>query len=910
MSLKTTHTSYFISYTSFRPLKMEKKLYLVDGSSYLHRAYHALPSLQTKLGEQTGAVYGVINMLRRLAKEYHPEYAAVVFDAKGKTFRHQLYPDYKATRPPLSMDLAAQIPVIYELIQALGFKLVSVPGVEADDVLGTFAARAQAAGWRVFIFTGDKDLAQLVNSSVTLFDTLQETRLDEAGVREKFGVPPRLMVDYLALIGDAVDNVPGVAKVGPKTAVKWLQEYGSLDSVMACADKIEGKIGENLRYALPVLPLTRQLLTIQCDLPLPCPLEELRCQPPDMLTLSALYTRLEFRSWLPIQKPEDRQKTECYQTILTQADFDHWLRRLQEVESFAFDTETTSLDYLDARLVGLSVAIQPGEAAYIPLAHDYLNAPRQLDRKMVLNALKPLLEDPQKRKIGQNLKYDAHVLKNHGIELRGISYDTMLESYDLDSAGRHDLDSLALSYLQLNPIRFEDIAGKGAKQLAFNHIPIEQAAPYAAEDADLALRLHHCLQAKLQAEPRLQQVFDSLEMPLVPVLFAMERQGVKIDAGLLRQHSQELQQRLHALEEQACELAGQTFNLASPKQLQEILFNKLHLPVLAKTPGGQPSTAESVLQELAQDFALPRVIMEHRSLSKLKTTYTDKLPAQIRPQTGRVHTSYHQAATQTGRLSSSDPNLQNIPVRTEEGRRIRQAFIAPPGYKLLSADYSQIELRLMAHLSQDEKLVQALLNNEDVHRATAAEVFGVLPAQVSKEQRRAAKAINFGLIYGMSAFGLAKQLSISRTEAQEYINRYFSRYPGVKIFMENTRAQAAQHLYVETIFGRRLYIPEINTRNAPRRQAAERAAINAPLQGSAADIIKLAMIRLYPWLEENQPAVKLILQVHDELVFEVADAVVDTARVHIADVLSNVVSLLVPLSVETGIGNNWAEAHQ
>ena len=895
-----------------------KPLILVDGSSYLFRAYHAMPNLTNSAGEPTGAVYGVINMLRKLLKDYDPERIAVVFDAKGPTFRNEMYAEYKANRPPMPEDLAAQIPAIHAIIEAMGLPLLVVEGVEADDVIGTLARQAVAQGVPVVISTGDKDMAQLVNDHVTLVNTMTDTVSDREAVIEKFGVPPERITDYLALIGDTVDNVPGVPKVGPKTAAKWLQQYGSLENLIRHAGEIKGKVGENLRASLEQLPLSQELVTIRTDVPLDVSIDDLRRRAPDRDRLIDLFRRYEFKSWLAELLDEQDGEGEAaeamaearYVAIHDAQELEAWLARLQAAELFAFDLETTSLDYMAAEIVGCSFAIEPGEAAYVPLAHAYEGVPDQLDRDTVLEKLRPLLADPEQAKLGQHLKYDMNVLASYGIELRGIAYDTMLESYVLDPSGsRHDMDTLALKYLGYRTVHYEDIAGKGAKQKSFDQIDIDAAAPYAAEDADITLRLHQTLWPRLQAIPSLEKVFREIEMPLVPVLSRMERRGVLLDVKLLEEQSKAFAKRLRELEEEAWTLAGEEFNLGSPKQLQAILFEKLGLPVLAKTPKGQPSTAESVLQELAQDYELPRIILEHRSLSKLKSTYTDKLPRQVNPRTGRVHTSYHQAVTATGRLSSSDPNLQNIPVRTEEGRRIRRAFIAPAGYRLLAADYSQIELRIMAHLSGDEGLLRAFAEGQDIHRATAAEVFGVPPEQVTADMRRSAKAINFGLIYGMSAFGLARQLDVDRTTAQQYIDRYFARYPGVKAFMERIREQAREQGYVETVFGRRLYIQDIKSANAARRQYAERTAINAPMQGTAADIIKRAMIALDRLIESEGLDVNMIMQVHDELVFEVADDLVSDVEDRIREVMVQAAELRVPLEVDIGVGDNWDEAH-
>lgn len=898
----------------------QKPFILVDGSSYLFRAYHAMPGLTNSRGEPTGTVYGVVNMLRRLLKDYDPEHIAVVFDAKGKTFRNEMYAEYKANRPPMPDDLRQQIEPIHAIVKAMGLPLLCVPGVEADDVIGTLARQATEHGINTIISTGDKDMAQLVNEHVSLVNTMTDTHMDRDGVKEKFGVPPERIVDYLTLIGDTVDNVPGVPKVGPKTASKWLAEYESLDDIMQRADEFKGKIGENLREALPRLPLSRDLVTIKCDVELDDTPETLNRKPVNNAELKNWFSKLEFKTWLSevlnagenaVQAtPADINQQNDYQIIFERQEFDRWVQELTQAECFSFDLETTSLDYIQAEIVGLSFAIHPGKAAYVPVGHDYLGAPAQLNRDAVLAALKPLLESRTPGKLGQNLKYDMNVLANYDIHLQGVQFDSMLESYVLDStANRHDMDTLALKYLGVNTIHYEDVAGKGAKQVTFNQVEIDKAGPYAAEDADIALRLHQSLYPKLCEIPSLQKVYQEIEIPLVPVLSRIERNGVLLDVAMLKKQSKKFAQRLLELEEKTHELAGQSFNLGSPKQLQEILFDKLGLPVISKTPKGQPSTAESVLQELAQDYELPHLILEHRSLSKLKSTYTDKLPEQVSPKTGRVHTSYHQAVAATGRLSSSDPNLQNIPIRNEEGRRIRQAFIAPQGYRLIAADYSQIELRIMAHLSGDEGLLNAFASGQDVHRATAAEVFGITPEQVSNEQRRSAKAINFGLIYGMSAFGLARQLDIERGEAQQYVDLYFARYPGVKAYMDQTREIAKQQGYVETVFGRRLYLPEINASNAMRRQYAERTAINAPMQGTAADIIKRAMIVLDDLIQSQQPDVKMIMQVHDELVFEVPAANVDSASEMIRDAMQNAASLKVPLVVDVGVGANWDEAH-
>ncbi|MCK5365976.1 MAG: DNA polymerase I [Gammaproteobacteria bacterium] len=895
--------------------KPQNHLVLVDGSSYLYRAFHAMPSLSNSKGMPTGAAYGIMNMLRRLLADYDPSHLAVVFDAKGKTFRDDLYSEYKANRPPMPDEMRQQLDAIRSLVNALGIPLLEVPGVEADDVIGTLAKQGKNSGFDVTISTGDKDMAQLVNRSVTMVNTMDNSRLDPKGVEGKFGVSPEQMVDYLTLVGDAVDNVPGVPKVGPKTAVKWLKEYGSLDDVIAHAGDIGGKVGESLRGCLDRLPLSRQLVTIKCDVNLDVGPDDLARKAPDKPRLRDLYADLEFKTWLAEILAGDEMAAEekpevNYEIVLETKQLTAWIKRLGDAESFAFDTETTSLDYMRADLVGVSFAVEPGEAAYVPCGHDYDGAPKQITREYLLDALRSLLEDPRHIKIGQNLKYDMSVLARSGIKLEGVGFDTMLESYVLDStATRHDMDSLALKYLSHRTIHFEDVAGKGAKQLTFNQIPLDKAGPYAAEDADVTLRLHQTLWPRLRDEASLARLFEEIEMPLVPVLSRIERNGVLVERRMLETQSVELAASMKDIAAQAYEAAGEEFNLASPKQIQGILFDKLELPVLEKTPKGQPSTAESVLQELAHDYPLPKLILEYRGMSKLKSTYTDALPACIDPETGRVHTSYRQAVASTGRLSSTDPNLQNIPVRTPEGRRIRQAFIAPTGSCILAADYSQIELRIMAHLSGDERLMEAFESGEDIHRATAAEVFGVASKKVSDDERRSAKAINFGLIYGMSAFGLARQLGIPRREAQEYVDLYFTRYPGVKQFMDDTRERARDRGYVETVFGRRLYLPEIKSRNPARRQYAERTAINAPMQGTAADIIKRAMITLHRWLEESGAAARMIMQVHDELVFEVAeDTVTDVQAVVVAQ-MEAAAELSVPLKVDAGIGKNWDEAH-
>ncbi len=897
-----------------------KLLVLVDGSSYLYRAFHAMPALTNSKGEPTGAVYGVTNMLRRLLNDYDPAHVAVVFDAKGKTFRDEIYPEYKAHRPPMPDELRRQIDPIHAIVRAMGLPLLCVDGVEADDVIGTLTRQAKEQGMEVVVSTGDKDMAQLVNEHVTLVNTMTETVMDADGVVDKFGIPPERIVDYLALIGDTVDNVPGVPKVGPKTAVKWLEQYGSLDEIMAHAAEIKGKVGENLRGSLAQLPLSRELVTIKCDVMMELKPLQLERAVPDDARLRELYAEMEFRTWLAELLGGEQAKTDQghepaagketeYETVLDWAQFDAWLEKLKAAELFAFDTETTSLNYMDARIVGVSFAVEAGSAAYVPLAHNYPGAPTQLPRDEVLAKLKPLLEDAHVLKVGQNLKYDMSVLANHDIALRGIAHDTMLESYVLDStATRHDMDSLSLKYLSHKTTTFEEVAGKGAKQICFNEVALEQAAPYAAEDADITLRLHQTLWPRLEAIPSLATLYQELEVPLLSVLSRMERTGVLVDQAMLEQQSRELAEKMDAIEKQVFEEAGEVFNLGSPKQIQTILFDKLQLPVLKKTPKGQPSTAEEVLAELALDYSLPRHILEHRSMSKLKSTYTDKLPGMINPHSGRVHTSYQQAVAATGRLSSSEPNLQNIPVRTAEGRRIRQAFIAPEGSRIVAADYSQIELRIMAHLSGDEGLLNAFAAGEDIHRATASEVFGVPLDQVSSEQRRSAKAINFGLIYGMSAFGLARQLGIDRGSAQNYVDLYFARYPGVKAYMDQTRDQAREQGYVETVFGRRLYIQDIKSSNAQRRQYAERTAINAPMQGTAADIIKRAMLAVDAWLVQEGD-IRMIMQVHDELVFEVPQEKVEIASAMIIELMSSAAKLRVPLLVEAGNGVNWDEAH-
>ena len=891
-----------------------RRLVLVDGSSYLYRAFHAMPSLTNSKGQPTGAAYGMTNMLKRLEAEKSPDLAAVIFDAKGKTFRDDLYPEYKANRPPMPTELRSQIESIHAIVRGLGFEVLVVGGVEADDVIGTLAERAKEAGLDVLVCTGDKDMAQLVGDHVAMVNNLDDPELDAAGVRAKFGVPPESIVDYLTLVGDSVDNVPGVPKVGPKTASKWLAEFRTLDDLVENAGAIKGKVGENLRASLEQIPLSKELVTIRRDVALDVgPLDLELCEP-DTEALKTLYGELEFRTWLGELldaggEAPDEAPAASYETVLDEAALDTWIERLGAAEEIAFDTETTSLDYMQAELVGVSFAVESGHAAYVPFGHDYPGAPDQLSRALVLERLRPILESGRPAKIGQNLKYDMSVLARAGIALNGIGFDTMLESYVLDStATRHDMDSLALKYLGHRTIHYEDIAGKGAKQLSFNQIAIEEAGPYAAEDADVTLQLHRVLRPRLEEHASLAKLCDTVEVPLVPVLSRVERNGVRIDVRRLTQQSAELADRMREIQASAHDCAGGPFNLGSAKQIQAILFDKLGLPVLAKTPKGQPSTAESVLQELAFDHELPKLILEHRAMSKLKSTYTDALPACVNAATGRVHTSYHQAVASTGRLSSSDPNLQNIPVRTHEGRRIRQAFVADPGFRLVAADYSQIELRIMAHLSGDRGLLDAFASGADIHRATASEVFAG-GGEVGDEQRRSAKAINFGLIYGMSAFGLARQLGIERGEAQSYVELYFSRYPGVKAFMDATRESARDQGYVETVFGRRLYLPEIKSSNVHRRQYAERTAINAPMQGTAADIIKRAMLSLDAWILDSGAPVRMIMQVHDELVFEVAsEAVGDVAPV-IRERMSDAAELAVPLVVDIGEGDNWDEAH-
>jgi len=897
----------------------ENKLVLVDGSSYLYRAYHALPKLTSSRGEPTGAIHGVLNMINKLANEEATEHFVVVFDAPGKTFRDELFKEYKANRPPMPDELREQVDPLLEAIPAMGLPLLRISGVEADDVIGTLCRQATDAGMTVLVSTGDKDMAQLVNEKVTLVNTMTGSILDREGVKKKFDVFPEQIIDYLALVGDSSDNIPGVPKVGAKTAAKWLNQWPTADDIVQNANDISGKVGESLRDNIDQLRMSQTLATIRQDVELPDGPTDLKRNSPDTEKLKVFYGRFELKRLLSQLEDEDDTPTPpepksakkgVYQTILKQADFDRWLKKIDQAELVALDTETTSINYMEAELVGISLAVKTGEAAYIPVAHDYPGAPDQLDRDDVLAAMKEFLESNEQKKVGHHLKYDAHIFARYGIELRGMQFDSMLESYVLNSvATRHDMDSVARYYLNVDTIHYTDVAGKGAKQLTFNQVALEEAAPYAAEDADITLGLHEHLWGELKKTPSLQSVYENIEQPLVPVLLAMEETGVLIDRGMLKKQSGELAQTMMRLEKEAHEFAGGPFNLSSPKQLQEILFGQLGLPVVRKTPKGQPSTAEDVLQELADEYDLPRVILEYRSVSKLKSTYTDKLPLQVAADTGRLHTSYHQAVAATGRLSSTDPNLQNIPIRTPEGRRIRQAFVPPEGTILLAADYSQIELRIMAHLSGDEGLVKAFTEDVDVHAATAAEVFELEIGEVTADHRRSAKAINFGLMYGMSAFGLGKQLGIGRGQAQEYVDMYFDRYPGVRKFMDDIREQARQTGFVETEFGRRLYLPEINDRNAQRRQYAERSAINAPMQGTAADIIKRAMVTVQNWLLSNKVPARMIMQVHDELVFEVAEASIDSVREEIVTMMCAAADLSVPLKVDAGVGENWDEAH-
>ena len=920
---------------------MQKTLLLVDGSSYLYRAFHALPDMRNAEGAPTGALYGIINMLRRLRNDYPASYVACVFDAKGKTFRDDLYPDYKATRKSMPEDLALQIEPIHAAVRALGWPILMVEGIEADDVIGTLSVQATAAGLDTIVSTGDKDMAQLVNEHVTLVNTMSNEVLDIAGVTAKFGVPPERIVDYLSLIGDTVDNVPGVEKCGPKTAVKWLSAYGSLDGVMANADKITGVVGENLRRALDWLPQGRVLVTVKTDCDLSAHmksiLESLTMQPVDKEVLKDLFTRYNFRTWLrelgegseptgakaplvgasaaaALETPAQgglfaaTPKVE-YETVLTDAQLDQWITAINAAELTAVDTETTSLDAMQAELVGISLCCEPGRAAYIPVAHSYQDAPAQLSREHVLARLKPWLEDASKPKLGQHLKYDSHIFANYGVRLAGVKHDTLLESYVFESHRPHDMDSLAARHLERKTITYAEVCGKGASQIGFNEVAIERATEYAAEDAEVTLALHHAMWPQIEHDDKLRFIYEKIEVPTSVVLQKIERNGVLIDSERLGQQSHDLGKRMLEIEQQAYDLAGQPFNLNSPKQLGEILFGKLELPVVKKTASGAPSTDEEVLQKLAEDYPLPKVLLDYRGLAKLKSTYTDKLPKMINPATGRVHTNYAQAVAVTGRLSSNEPNLQNIPIRTPEGRRIREAFVAPEGCVIVSADYSQIELRIMAHISEDENMLKAFANNEDIHKATAAEIFGIAPEQVESEQRRYAKVINFGLIYGMSAFGLAGNLGIERSAAQMYIDKYFMRFSGVKRYMDETRLQAKARGYVETVFGRRLWLPEINSPNGPRRQGAERAAINAPMQGTAADLIKLAMIAVQDWLESTGMKSRMIMQVHDELVLEVPQDELDVVREKLPELMKNVAELKVPLLAEVGIGKNWDEAH-
>ena len=893
-------------------------LVLIDGSSYLYRAFHALPSLTNAQGEPTGALHGVLTMILKLVREEQPAHIAVVFDAPGKTFRDDIYADYKATRPPMPDELRSQVQPILDAVEAMGLPLLQVEGVEADDVIGTLCARAEKRGMQVLVSTGDKDLAQLVTDKVTLVNTMNDTRMDRDAVKAKFDVWPEQIIDYLALVGDSSDNIPGVPKVGPKTASKWLNQYDSADGIVEHGDEIKGKVGESLRDNIESLRLSKKLATIRTDVDLDMDIDDLDAGEGDVDALRSLYARFELRTLLrqldalagtePEEEPDVAEAD--YETVLDWKVFDAWLEKIEKADLVAFDTETDSLDYMNAHLVGLSVAVADGEACYVPLAHDYPGAPDQLPLDEALAKLRPWLEDEDKKKVGHHLKYDAHILARYDIDLRGMAFDSMLESYVLNSvATRHDMDSVARQYLGRETIHYEDVAGKGAKQLTFNQVDLETASPYAAEDADITLQLHATLWQQLADIPSLQRVYEDIEQPLVRVLLAMEETGVLVDRKMLAKQSDELGRKMADLEAKAHELAGGPFNLGSPKQLQEILFEQQGLPVIRKTPKGQPSTAEDVLAELANDYDLPAVIIDYRGVSKLKSTYTDKLPLMINERTGRIHTSYHQAVAATGRLSSTDPNLQNIPIRTEAGRRIRTAFVAPEGRVLLAADYSQIELRIMAHLSADKGLLKAFEQEQDVHRATAAEVFGTDLDDVTADQRRSAKAINFGLMYGMSAFGLGKQLGIPRGEAQEYVDLYFERYPGVKKYMDDIRASASEKGFVETVFGRRLYLPEINARNAQRRQYAERSAINAPMQGTAADIIKRAMITVHDWLQHEKPDARMIMQVHDELVFEVANKEVDAVAAKVTELMNGAAELKTPLKVDVGVGKNWDEAH-
>jgi len=913
-----------------------KPVILVDGSSYLYRAFHAMPPLTTASGQPTGAIYGVVNMLRRLVADYQPEIMVVVFDAKGKTFRDDIYKEYKSNRPPMPDDMRLQIEPLHQVVQHMGMPIMIVPGVEADDVIGTLAVQATKSGLNTVISTGDKDMAQLVNANVSLVNTMTNTAMDEQGVVDKFGVKPDQIIDYLALVGDTSDNIPGVPSCGPKTAAKWLSANDSLQAVIDNADSVKGKIGEKLRDSIEFLPMSYELATIKTDVELPKNIKELEFSDPDAEALAGLYDTLEFKTWrrelaegkspllrgtasaasssststLSTDVVPVARDNQDYETVLTMKSFNTWLKKLDKAELFAFDTETTSLDYMVAEVVGVSFSVEPGKAAYVPLAHVYEDAPKQLDRATILAKLKPLLERDTGNIIGQHIKYDINVLRKYDIELSNVAHDTMLESYVLDStATRHNMDALARKYLGVETVNFEDIAGKGKKQLTFDQIPLEQASHYAAEDADITLQLHNVLWPQLKENEKLKTLYLETELPLLHVLSRIEYNGVGIDADMLNAQGEEIGGKLEQIKADAYSDAGKEFNLGSPKQIQEIFFDEKQFPIIRKTPKGQPSTAEDVLETLAVDYPLPRLILQHRSLAKLKSTYIDKLPLQINEGSGRVHTSYHQAVASTGRLSSTDPNLQNIPVRTEEGRRIREAFVPRKGYRILAADYSQIELRIMAHLSADEGLVQAFEQGIDVHRATASEVFATDVSDVDADQRRAAKAINFGLIYGMSAFGLAKQLDISRGEAQEYINLYFARYPGVKTYMEDTRIKAKETGFVETVYGRRLYLPDINARNGQMRQYAERTAINAPMQGTAADIIKRAMLAVDQWLANDKVDAKVIMQVHDELVLEVPAGKSDDIGAQIQKHMIAAATLSVPLEVDVGVGNSWEEAH-
>jgi DNA polymerase I len=900
-----------------------KKLVLVDGSSYLYRAFHAMPDLRNKDGDPTGAIYGVINMMRRLRKETAADYIACVFDAKGKTFRDDLYSEYKANRPSMPEELALQIEPLHQCIKAMGIALINESGVEADDVIATLAEQASASDMETLISTGDKDIAQLVRPGVTLVNTMSNETLDDAGVKNKFGVRPDQMVDYQTLVGDSVDNVPGVDKVGPKTAVKWLDKYGSLDEIVAHADEIGGKIGENLRTALPWLPTARALVTLQRDCDLPIKFEDLAPKEEDAEALTTLFGKLGFKSWLAelnsraagdgtpeADTPETQPATKRdYDLVLTEEALDTWLARIDSAELVSVDTETTGLDPMAARLVGISLSTEPGTAAYIPVAHDYAGVPQQLSLEAVLGKLRPWLEDPAKPKVGQNMKYDLHIFANHGVRVAGVAHDTLLQSYVIESHRPHDMDSLAVRHLGIKTISYDEMTGKGASRISFSQVNLEGAKDYAGEDADITLQLHREMYPAIERDEKLTTVYSAIEMPVMEILFTIERHGVLLDVDVLRKQTAELSERLGEIEKEVHEQAGQPFNLGSPKQLQEILFVKQELPVIKKTPGGQPSTDEDVLQRLALDHPLPKLILEYRGLSKLKSTYTDKLPKMVNPDTGRVHTNYAQAVANTGRLASNDPNLQNIPVRTPEGRRVREAFIAPDGCSIVSADYSQIELRIMAHLSQDENLLQAFREGADVHRHTASEIFGTTQDEISSEQRRYAKVINFGLIYGMSAFGLAGQLGIERAAAQQYIDRYFARYPGVADYMQRTRETAKEKGYVETVFGRRLYLAEIRASNHQRRQAAERAAINAPMQGTAADLIKLSMIAVNNWIATEQLDTRMVMQVHDELVLEVPDSELALVKKTVPELMAGVAQLDVPLVADVGAGPNWEQAH-